>query len=135
MATVNMDRLLEACWDMGASDIHLTVNRPPVLRIDGGLRSLETKVLEPDDPDFAETCFGLAHMCHRHSGRLDEADALYDRAIAIWEKTLPPDDPFLLVVLNEYVDLLRERNRDDEAKAVEARIPLESRTSTSSLSH
>ncbi len=49
MATVNMDRLLQACVSQGASDIHLVVNRPPVLRIDGRLRSLETKVLEPDD--------------------------------------------------------------------------------------
>ncbi len=51
MATVNMDRLLEACVNMGASDIHLTTNQPPVLRIDGGLRPLETKVLEPDDTE------------------------------------------------------------------------------------
>lgn len=49
MATVNMDRLLSACVTQGASDIHLTVGRSPVLRIDGRLRSLETKVLEPDD--------------------------------------------------------------------------------------
>jgi len=49
MATVNMDRLLQACVTQGASDIHLTVGRPPVLRIDGRLRSLETKVLEPED--------------------------------------------------------------------------------------
>ena len=49
MATVNMDRLLQACIAQGGSDIHLTVGRPPVLRIDGQLRSLETKVLEPDD--------------------------------------------------------------------------------------
>jgi twitching motility protein PilT len=49
MATVNMDRLLQACVTMGGSDIHLVTNRPPVLRIDGRLRSLETKVLEPDD--------------------------------------------------------------------------------------
>lgn len=49
MATVNIDRLLQACLTMGASDIHITVGRPPVLRIDGRLRSLETKVLEPDD--------------------------------------------------------------------------------------
>ncbi|MHC4426194.1 MAG: type IV pilus twitching motility protein PilT [Planctomycetota bacterium] len=49
MATVNMDRLLNACVTQGASDIHLTTNRSPVLRIDGHLRSLETKVLEPDD--------------------------------------------------------------------------------------
>ena len=49
MATVNMDRLLQACVSQGASDIHLVVDRSPVLRIDGRLRSLETKVLEPDD--------------------------------------------------------------------------------------
>jgi twitching motility protein PilT len=49
MATVNMDRLLQACVAQGASDIHIVTNRPPVLRIDGQLRALETKVLEPDD--------------------------------------------------------------------------------------
>ncbi len=49
MATVNMDRLLHACVAQGASDIHLVVGRSPVLRIDERLRSLETKVLEPDD--------------------------------------------------------------------------------------
>jgi twitching motility protein PilT len=49
MATVNMDRLLQACVTQGASDIHLVTRRAPVLRIDGQLRSLETKVLEPDD--------------------------------------------------------------------------------------
>ncbi|MFC1635885.1 type IV pilus twitching motility protein PilT [Planctomycetota bacterium] len=48
-STINMDRLLQACVSQGASDIHLTTGRPPVLRIDGHLRSLETKVLEPDD--------------------------------------------------------------------------------------
>lgn len=49
MATVHIDRLLETCIRVGSSDIHLHVGRPPVLRIDGGLRSLETKSLEPDD--------------------------------------------------------------------------------------
>lgn len=49
MATVHIDRLLEACIKMGASDLHLTVGRPPVLRLHGRLRSLETKVLDPDD--------------------------------------------------------------------------------------
>ena len=49
MATVNMDRLLQACVTQGASDIHLVTGRPPVLRIHGRLRSLETKVLGPDD--------------------------------------------------------------------------------------
>jgi twitching motility protein PilT len=49
MATVNMDRLLQACVSQNGSDIHLTVGRPPVIRIHGRLRSLETKVLGPDD--------------------------------------------------------------------------------------
>jgi len=44
-----MDRLLEACVSQDASDLHLVTGRPPVLRIDGSLRSLETKTLEPDD--------------------------------------------------------------------------------------
>jgi len=49
MVRVNMDRLLQACVSQDASDIHLVVGRPPVFRMDGRLRSLETKVLEPND--------------------------------------------------------------------------------------
>ncbi|MBN1490853.1 MAG: type IV pilus twitching motility protein PilT [Phycisphaerae bacterium] len=49
MSTLHIDRLLETCIKRNASDIHLTVGRPPVLRLHGRLRSLETKVLEPDD--------------------------------------------------------------------------------------
>jgi len=49
VATVHIDRLLETCIRVGGSDIHLHCGRPPVLRVDGKLRSLETKVLEPDD--------------------------------------------------------------------------------------
>jgi len=49
MATVNMDRLLQACVTQNSTDIHLTVGRAPVFRIHGRLRTLETKVLEPDD--------------------------------------------------------------------------------------
>lgn len=49
MATVHIDRLLETCVRVDASDIHLHVGRPPVLRMSGRLRSLETKTLEPDD--------------------------------------------------------------------------------------
>jgi len=49
VATVHIDRLLETCIRLDASDIHLHVGRPPVLRLSGRLRSLETKVLEPED--------------------------------------------------------------------------------------
>ncbi len=49
MATLHIDRLLETVIKQGASDLHLTVGRPPVIRLQGQLRSLETKVLGPDD--------------------------------------------------------------------------------------
>ena len=49
MATIHIDRLLETCIRQGASDLHLTVGRPPTLRLHGRLRPLETKVLEPED--------------------------------------------------------------------------------------
>ena len=49
MATVLIDKLLEACVKQGASDIHITVGQPPVFRLHGRLRKLETKGLEPDD--------------------------------------------------------------------------------------
>ncbi len=49
MATVNIDKLLEACIKSGASDLHLHVGRQPTLRLHGRLRGLETKVLEPVD--------------------------------------------------------------------------------------
>ncbi|MCD4823441.1 MAG: PilT/PilU family type 4a pilus ATPase, partial [Phycisphaerae bacterium] len=49
MATIQIDRLLETCIKSGASDLHCHVNRPPVLRLRGKLRTLETKVLQPED--------------------------------------------------------------------------------------
>ncbi len=49
MATIHMDRLLETVIKQGSSDLHLSVGRPPVIRLHGHLRSLETKVLEPED--------------------------------------------------------------------------------------
>jgi len=49
MSTIQIDRLLETCIKKGASDLHISVGRPPVLRMHGGLRDLATKVLEPED--------------------------------------------------------------------------------------
>ena len=49
MATIHIDRLLETVVKQNASDLHLTVGRPPVIRLDGRLRTLETKVLSPED--------------------------------------------------------------------------------------
>ena len=49
MASLHIDRLLETVIKQGASDLHLTVGEPPVIRLHGHLRRLETKTLTPDD--------------------------------------------------------------------------------------
>lgn len=49
MATILIDKLLQACVKQGASDIHITTGQPPVFRLHGRMRRLETKTLEPDD--------------------------------------------------------------------------------------
>lgn len=46
---IHIDRLLETCIRRNSSDLHIHVGRPPVLRIHGRLRNLETKTLEPED--------------------------------------------------------------------------------------
>jgi twitching motility protein PilT len=49
MGQILIDRLLETTIKKNASDLHLHVGRPPVLRLHGHLRDLATKSLEPDD--------------------------------------------------------------------------------------
>jgi twitching motility protein PilT len=49
MSTIQIDRLLDTVIKTGASDLHLTVGRPPTLRMHGELRNLQTKVLDADD--------------------------------------------------------------------------------------
>jgi twitching motility protein PilT len=49
MTTVLIDKLLQACVKQGASDIHIVVGQPPVLRLHGRMRKLDTKVLEAED--------------------------------------------------------------------------------------
>ena len=49
MGTILIDKLLQAACKQGASDIHITVGEPPIFRLHGRLRRLETKVLAPED--------------------------------------------------------------------------------------
>ncbi len=49
MSTIQIDRLLDTVVRTGASDLHLTVGRKPTLRLHGGLKNLDTKVLDADD--------------------------------------------------------------------------------------
>ncbi len=49
MASLLIDKLLHTVVQRRSSDLHIAVGQPPVLRIDGHLVKLETKVLEPED--------------------------------------------------------------------------------------
>jgi twitching motility protein PilT len=44
-----IEKLLHTVVNQDASDLHLTVGRPPVVRLHGRLRNLETSVLTPQD--------------------------------------------------------------------------------------
>ena len=46
---INMNFLFKLVMNKGASDIHLTVNAPPILRIDGILQFTNLKVLSSDE--------------------------------------------------------------------------------------
>lgn len=49
MSSIQIDRLLDVVVRQDASDLHISVGRPPTIRLNGRLRNLATKVLEPDD--------------------------------------------------------------------------------------
>lgn len=49
MGTILIDKLLSAVVKQGASDLHITVGQPPVLRLSGRMQKLKTKVLEEAD--------------------------------------------------------------------------------------
>jgi twitching motility protein PilT len=49
MATILIDKLLQTVVNRKASDLHIAVGQPPVLRLDGRMKKLETKVLTAED--------------------------------------------------------------------------------------
>ena len=48
-ASIQIDKLLQFVVSKNASDLHLHVGQPPVVRLHGRLKRLQTKVLEPED--------------------------------------------------------------------------------------
>ncbi|MEM6507331.1 MAG: type IV pili twitching motility protein PilT, partial [Planctomycetota bacterium] len=49
MSTFHIDRLLDTVIRQEASDLHLTVGKPPSVRMSGRLIELKTRALEPAD--------------------------------------------------------------------------------------
>ncbi|HEY1066494.1 MAG TPA: type IV pilus twitching motility protein PilT [Pirellulales bacterium] len=49
MSTILIDKLLQTVISQKASDLHIAVGQPPVLRMGGHMRKLDTKVIEAED--------------------------------------------------------------------------------------
>ena len=47
--SVLIDKLLTTVIQLKASDIHISVGQPPVIRLHGRMRKLDAKVLDSDD--------------------------------------------------------------------------------------
>jgi tetratricopeptide (TPR) repeat protein len=75
----------------------------------------------PEDPALAESIITLAHG-YTALGDLTRAEPLYQRALAIQEKTLGPDHPDVGRTLQGYAALLRKAQRDTDAAELDARI-------------
>ena len=69
-----------------------------------------------------------ANLLHNAASYLDDraqypqAEPLFQRALAIYERVLGPEHPDTIQTLENYTDLLRKEKRDKEAKTHEAQI-------------
>lgn len=60
---MEISELLQIVVDENASDLHLTVGKPPVLRVDGRLESLDTDVLNPEmTENYVKTITSEEHL-------------------------------------------------------------------------
>ena len=60
----NLHQLLKAMIEKGASDLHITTNSPPQLRIDGKLQPLKTPPLAP--PETKQICYSILTDAQKH---------------------------------------------------------------------
>src|SRR5258706_14907744 len=63
MAPLNLQALLKAMLDKGASDLHITAGSPPRLRIDNALVRLQTDALTP--VDCKTLCYSVMNVAQK----------------------------------------------------------------------
>jgi tetratricopeptide (TPR) repeat protein len=73
--------------------------------------------LGPEHPHVAIAALAQAL---RDDGRYEEAEPLFQRALALREKIFGPDHQLTAMVRREYAKLLRATGRDDEAEQLRA---------------
>ncbi len=80
----------------------------------------EAEGLGPEHPDVAQSLNNLAAL-YRAQGKYAEAEPLYKRSLAIWEKALGPEHTLVAQSLENLAHLLRKTGRGNEAAKLEAR--------------
>ena len=60
----NLHQLLKAMIEKGASDLHITTNSPPQLRIDGKLQPMQMPPLSP--ADTKQVCYSILTDSQKH---------------------------------------------------------------------
>ncbi len=80
----------------------------------------EAEAFGPDDVRLATSLNNLAQLYHAQA-RYAEAEPLYKRALAIWEKALGLDHPNVATALNNLAALYRATKRDEEAETLKQR--------------
>ncbi len=68
----------------------------------------EAENFGPEHPDVAASLNNLA-VLYRDQGKYTEAEPLYQRALAIWEKALGPEHPNVATSLNNLASLYTPR--------------------------
>ena len=82
-------------------------------RFDAALK--EAEAFGPEDPRLAMSLNNLAEL-YRAQGRYGEAEPLYRRSLAIWEKALGPEHPDVATSLNNLALLYDAQGRYPEAE-------------------
>ncbi len=82
MAAIQMGDLLQLVVDEGASDLHIRVGVPPILRLHGGLKPIDLPALTPDDTEaLMKAITSDSHLQKvRESGGTDFGFAFGDQA-------------------------------------------------------
>ena len=104
---LDLIRILEYALEKKASDVHLTVGRPPIVRIRGELLPMEQDPMSPDD--VRQICYSIMSMVQRNT----------------FEELGEVDFSWSLPQLNRYrVNVYRQRNSCDAAfRMISNQIP------------
>jgi tetratricopeptide (TPR) repeat protein len=75
----------------------------------------EAERFGPSDLRLATSLNSLA-VLHKAQGKYDQAEPLYKRALAIWEKALGPEHPDVATSLNNLAGLYHDQGKYDQAE-------------------